>query len=154
MILVVLSVLILIAMVAIIIAIVKPNKPTPPTQEEIEILKKEAEEVLMQQTIKRARIICRDAKLKGNLCVQAIIASSDYDMWKASGTGKELYDTAVWLRDKYICRNLDNGKPFFLFDYYDLEDLERYFEAYSNPANREQLDDLHKQVYDSFNITE
>lgn len=154
MILVSILVLMLIALIAIIIAVNKTNKPKPPTQEELEALEKAAREVLLQQTINRARVICRDAKLKGDLCVQAIIASSDYEMWKASGTGKELYDTAVWLRDKYICRNLDNGKPFFLFNYYELEDLERNFEAYSNPANREQLDAMYKQVYDSFNATE
>lgn len=154
MLLVILCALMVIALGAIIVAVAKINKPTPPTQEQIEALTKEAEEFLLQKTINRARALCRDAKLNGNLHVQAIIASSDYETWKASGTGKELYDTAVWLRDKYICRDLDNGKPFFLFDYYELEDLEKNFEAYSNPANREQLDALYKQVYDSFNINE
>lgn len=154
MLLVILCALMFIALGAIIVAVSKMNKPTPPTQEEIEALTKEAEEFLIQTTINRARAICRDAKLNGDLHIQAIIASSDYEMWKASGASKELYDTAVWLRDKYICRALDNGKPFFLFEYYDLEDLDRNFEAYANPANRAQLEAMYKQVYDSFNVSE
>lgn len=143
--------------VGVIVFIIKSAEPkeVPPTQEEIDALTKEAEEVLLQQTIRRAKVVCCEAKMKGAMGVQAVIACADYDIWKESGASEELHNTAVWLRDKYICRNLDNGKQFFLFDYYDYEDIDRNFDAYANnPANRAQLEAMYKQVYDSFNISE
>lgn len=151
---VLLFIIAIVIIVAIIIFIVKSNQSTdvPPTQEEIDALAREAEEVLLQHTINRARIICREAKANGEMAVLAIIASADYETWKASGASEELHNTAVWLRDKYICRNLDNGKPYFLFEHFDIEDIDKCFDAYANPANRAQLDDMHKQAYDSFNV--
>lgn len=110
-----------------------------------------AQEVLLQHTINRARIVCREAKQNGEECVKALIASTDVEACKANGIGSELYNTAIWLRDKYLCCNLDSGKPYFFFDHFDAENIDMTFDAYLNPANRDQLDAMFKEVYDSFN---